>query len=133
MKRVNSVLIVDDDSISNFVTENVIRGTGLTGRTITVRDGLKALEYLKFQCTEEEGAYYCPDVIVLDINMPIMDGINFLEEFNKLTLPRKITIVVLSNMPVSEEIKSKLQEKIPEIHFLEKPLTEEKIINTLEQ
>jgi len=130
MKRLDNVLIVDDDTISNYITENVVRGANASTHTITVKDGRQALNFLRHQCNEED--FSCPDLIILDINMPLMDGVEFLEQYERFKNSNRTTVVALSNSTFSEPLKEKLKQHHVE-SFIEKPLTAEKILNVIEK
>jgi CheY-like chemotaxis protein len=62
MKRLNCVLIVDDDRVSNFVTEKVLRGMGIASMINTVNDGMAGLEYLKYQCKDVKDFKYTSSI-----------------------------------------------------------------------
>jgi CheY-like chemotaxis protein len=129
MKRLNSILIIDDDKISNYITENVIRGVGASTRLSTVSDGKKGLDFLKYQCGGED-SYFCPDLILLDINMPFMDGKEFVKNLYKIN--NHIQVAVLSTLELKEKEKEELK-ALNVIDFKVKPLTAEKLTSILEE
>jgi CheY-like chemotaxis protein len=130
MKRLNCVLIIDDDRVSNYVSENVIRGMGMSSMINTVTGGLAGLEYVKYQCNEEND-FACPDLIVLDINMRLINGVEFVKEYRRMNLPSHSVIVILSTLPLREEQKSELI-NMGVTHFYTKPLNAEKISEIME-
>lgn len=129
MKRLNCILIIDDDKISNYITENVIRGIGAAIKISSVTDGKKGLDFLKYQCGEDDN-YYCPDLILLDINMPFMDGKEFLK--NLFNINNNVQVVVLSTLDLKEGEKKELM-GLNVIDFKVKPLTAEKLTSILEE
>jgi CheY-like chemotaxis protein len=132
IKRLKCVLIIDDDRVSNYLTENVLRGMGIATMINTVTDGQAGLEYIKYQCLEEEEfEYTCPDLIILDLNMRLMNGIEFVKQYRKLNVPKKSVIVVLSTLPLQPEQKREL-EKLEIYDFFVKPLSGEKLIAIME-
>jgi CheY-like chemotaxis protein len=130
-KRLNCVLIVDDDRVSNYVTENVIRGMGTASMINTVTDGQAGLEYVKYQC-KEEFDFACPELIFLDINMRLINGVEFVREYRKMKLPSQSVIVVLSTLPLKEEQQAEL-ESLNVHHFYVKPLNSEKLLALMEE
>ncbi|GHN02473.1 hypothetical protein WSM22_39620 [Cytophagales bacterium WSM2-2] len=85
-----NVLLVDDDKICNLVSEKMLQRIG---PDIDIRTALNGKEALKVLSD------YSPDIILLDLNMPIMNGFGFLDAFRDLDLPNKenIQIVVVSS------------------------------------
>jgi len=71
----NKILLVDDDGATNFYNQYILKKNQICCEVIVLNNGLEALEYLKNEAL--------PDFIFLDINMPIMNGIQFLEEAQK--------------------------------------------------
>lgn len=124
MKRLNCVLVVDDDRVSNYVTENVLRSFGVFSMVNTVSDGQTALEYIKYQCAEDD--YACPELILLDINMRVVGGIEFVRRYKSLNLNFQSLIVILSTLPLREDQEKELRELGVYEHIV-KPLNTEKL------
>jgi CheY-like chemotaxis protein len=132
--QLNCVLVIDDDEPTNFFTQMILEDAGCTRHIRIVQSGYEALDYLAK--SEEPGVdrdiYPSPDLIFLDINMPAMDGWEFLEAYKKLGIAERIIIVMLTTSLFPED---KLKaEAMPEISgFEHKPLTEEKLAAVLEK
>ncbi|HEY9008787.1 response regulator [Ohtaekwangia sp.] len=123
------VLLVDDDQISNLLNKKTLQRVGMVNEVHTALNGEEAITLLNdyFQ-----GSLPMPDIILLDLNMPIMDGFSFIEAFNKLQLPDKdkvrIIIVTSSQSPTDiDRAKS-----LGIVHFLTKPITENSLRIALE-
>ena len=132
--KLNCVLVIDDDEPTNFFTRMIIEESGCTNHIKVMQSGQEALDYLvkSKQAGSDAGSYPSPDLILLDINMPAMDGWEFLDEYKKLNVENRIIVVMLTTSLFPED---KLRaEKIPEISgFENKPLTEEKLTAVLEK
>jgi CheY-like chemotaxis protein len=118
--RKMNVLLVDDDRIYNFLNEHTVKAIGLANHIYVALNGREALEmfskYLK-------GLIEFPELILLDLNMPIMNGFEFIEAFEKLNLPNKdkIKIIVVTS---SEDPKDLQRAKnLGMKHYLNKPIT----------
>lgn len=123
-----NVLLVDDDEISNFLTATVLRNSQVFADIKISLDGREALQWLE-QKQKSTGSY--PDLILLDLNMPHMNGFKFLQSLRQLPgPPPKIPIVVLSTSNFQEDFDYLRQ--FPEVEvFLYKPLTEESLLYLL--
>lgn len=95
MKSVKNLFLVDDDEIFTFLAERTIKETNLVDHIQIFSNGQEAIEFLE---KAAENVDLLPEVILLDINMPILDGWGFLEEFILLkpSLPQKVTIYMVS-------------------------------------
>lgn len=119
----NCILIVDDDNVSNFMTEKVLKSHGEIRMVTAVTDGKQAVNYLKHQCFGND-VYACPDLILLDLNMPYYDGMELLNNCEKIGLEENIPVVVLTSIEPTQSQKDELERF--NITYLMKPLTADK-------
>ncbi len=96
MTKVSTFCIVDDDEIYQFTTSILLKRTNLVNKIIKFSNGLKAINFLKDEMGNQENI---PDILFLDINMPVMDGWEFLEEYQliKHMMPKEILIYMVSS------------------------------------
>lgn len=124
-EKLKSILLVDDDDATNVYNKAMVTMANVAEEIIVRNSGLKALEYLK---SEIEGKPPQPAIIFLDINMPGMDGWEFLNEYNKLLQDQKAeVIVVMLTTSLNPDDKTKAAELGAE-GFRSKPLTQEGIL-----
>ncbi|MBC7387607.1 MAG: response regulator [Opitutaceae bacterium] len=125
-KQFHCVMLVDDDEISNFISEKIIKNLNITNNVKVVSNGKLALHFVKENCDHSESQPLCPDFILLDINMPVMDGFQFLDEFSKLSVPgfEKIKIIILTSSNNPKDVASAEKYKID--GYINKPLSKEK-------
>lgn len=91
-KAIRCILLIDDDPDDNFLHRMVIEDSGLIEEVRVAENGTEALAYLSHT---HDHYYVRPDLIFLDINMPGMNGFEFLEEYEKLPPEQKSGLVVL--------------------------------------
>jgi len=123
--KLKCVLLVDDDEAVNFINEMVLKRVDVAERIEIAENGMEAIRYLEDRL--EEGAPP-PELILLDINMPGLNGWEFLEKYRQLKarLQRAATIVMLTT---SSNPDDRLRAaRIEEVKgFISKPLTVEKM------
>ena len=98
--KLKCILIIDDDEPTNFFTNIILEDADCTDQIRIVQSGREALDYLaKSESSDVDPDFPSPDLIFLDINMPAMDGWEFLEEYQKLPAPflEKCTVIMLSS------------------------------------
>jgi CheY-like chemotaxis protein len=114
---------VDDNEIDNIISHAIIKKMDIADETVKANNGQEALDYIIQNCNS--GLPDFLNLIFLDINMPGMDGFQFLEEFNKLEKKEKFFVVMLSSSRDRKDLERSLT--LNASHYLEKPLTREKI------
>ncbi len=116
------VLLVDDNETDNFISERIIQLTNFSHSTVVKNSGKEALDYLK---ENKNNPDQLPDLIFLDIDMPIVNGFIFLYEFEKFSdvVKGKCKVIILSSSDNKRDI-DKIVNNDHVIRFLTKPLTE---------
>jgi CheY-like chemotaxis protein len=122
------VLLVDDDSIINFINVAMLKHVGISEGVHIANNGVEALDLINGYFI---GQRSLPNVILLDLNMPVMDGFAFIEAFQRIQVPGKqhVQIVVLtsSNSPVDMDRAMKLGVR----NYLVKPISEADLLKVL--
>jgi CheY-like chemotaxis protein len=131
MQKLRSVLLVDDDPTNNFLNQRLLRRLNVADQVVVAENGQEALHLLQ-PANPNAPAPSFPALILLDIQMPIMNGIEFLQAYQLLPLAqrRHTTVVVLSTSVDARDL-SRLDE-LPAAGRLSKPLTPEKIATALQ-
>tara|TARA_R110002050_G_scaffold67407_1_gene145863 strand:+ start:1414 stop:1839 length:426 start_codon:yes stop_codon:yes gene_type:complete len=129
--KLNTILLIDDDNATNFLHKFVINKTACTENIVVVENGQEALEYLQ---SKENKPTPQPNIIFLDINMPIMNGWKFLEEYEKLNTNKKddIILIMLTTSLNPDDLK-KAQSFSAVKGYRNKPLTVEIIEEIVEE
>jgi len=129
MKSIKNLFLVDDDEIFTFLTKRTIEETRLVDQIKIFSNGQDAIEFLEKAAGNTE---LLPEVILLDINMPILDGWGFLEEFILLqpTIGKRITIYVVSTS-ISPFDLERAKSISGVSDFIIKPITKAGLINIL--
>jgi CheY-like chemotaxis protein len=129
IKKVNCIMLIDDDKDDNFYHERVIRKNDASNTIVVKESGIEALDYLK---STRDPTIPLPDLIILDINMPGMNGWEFLEEFKKLDeeLQSKLVVIMLTtSVNPADEAIAKTYNILAD--FKTKPLTKEMLEDIL--
>ncbi|MBC8006265.1 MAG: response regulator [Verrucomicrobia bacterium] len=135
MKKINCILLVDDDESDNFFHTLAITDADICNQIKVVTDGRQALDYLiRSRNPDLAHEFPKPELIFLDINMPRVDGFEFLEEYEKFEEELKTGIVIFmlttSLNPYDQERANK-HSAIRE--FKNKPLTTEMLKGLIEK
>lgn len=124
MRPINLVALIDDDEIASFIGKKIIEKTNLVNQIKIFSCGDEAVSFLKFNAIHPD---LLPEIILLDLNMPIMDGFEFLEAYIKLKprLGKKINIYIVSSSDSPIDLK-KINAISDVSDYIIKPLTKEK-------
>lgn len=125
-QKLNCILVIDDDEPTNFMSSMLLEEADCTQHIEIAESGQKALEYLsasqKGDSKTTEAAY--PELIFLDINMPAMNGWEFLEKFKvveKKQPPKPVIIMLTTSINPDDELRAKFISMVDS--FENKPLT----------
>ena len=119
----NNILIVDNSLVIRKVLKRMLQETSLKDNSIhEASDGAEALEYLDLNSV---------DIVFLDINMPVMDGIEFLEEIQSKDYRDNLKIIVVSTEGSGE--RDKQLQDLGIVAKVLKPIRQENLTETVEQ
>ncbi len=126
-----SILLVDDDEINNFISIKLIKKALINTDISACLNGKHGIDYLLDLQRNEPGKL--PDYILLDINMPIMNGWEFLDEYKRLDLDpsNKCKVYIISSSVFSNDINKARSYPVVK-DFISKPLNVEKIKDLFE-
>lgn len=123
MNKIKLAYIIDDDEIIVYLTERILDEVQFCEKSETFSNGQLAIDRLKKAIAANEEL---PQVILFDINMPVMDGWEFLDEFIKLPIKQPIPLFVFtSSINPSDKEKSMRYKQVRD--YVQKPLTVHKL------
>jgi CheY-like chemotaxis protein len=128
MKKINSVCLIDDDAAVNFMNQRILRLSQSVDNIVVMESASHALEHLR------ENSEVQPDLILLDINMPGMDGWEFLNEYSRIldrATSRPVIVMLTSSMNPMDITHARKFQLVSD--FKTKPLTLETIQAILRQ
>jgi CheY-like chemotaxis protein len=126
MIQFDSIFLVDDDPINNLINKRLLGKVGISNQIIEFLEGEEALIQIETLPSENQ------ILIFLDINMPVLNGWEFIEKYKEIYPNRQDKIVILSSS-IDYQDRQKAKEYQIVSGFLEKPLTLDKIHNQLEK
>ncbi|SRR5690554_1052708 len=129
--KLKNVLLIDDSESDNFYHARKIRNMGISDNIHICYGGQEALDYLR---SELEGVHPQPTLIFLDINMPGMNGWEFLEEYEKLEMSQQgeVVLTMLSNS-IDERDKEKAENYKSVRGYYSKPLNKEYLTSMIQK
>lgn len=124
--RIN-LLVIDDDEINIFIIKKIVDKTGYDVNTVSKNNGQVAIDYINSVLDNDESF---PDIILIDINMPILNGWDFIEAYEKLSIPSKVDVYMLSSSVYENDIeRAKSYRSVK--GFISKPLSIERLSELL--
>jgi len=133
-QKLNCILLIDDDLATNFINKRIIQKADISEHIQVALNGKEAIDYLckKGNFESDTNEFPQPQLILLDINMPVMDGWEFIEAYKKLDTVNKeeITIVMLSSsFNPADKAKAESIEQISD--FKQKPMSKEALLEII--
>jgi CheY-like chemotaxis protein len=127
MQKLAKVLLVDDDEITTYLNAHLLKRLAVADKLLVAHNGLEALQTLEQVCDTPD-APAAPLLVLLDVNMPIMNGVEFLKTYQQHPLAQKsqLVIVVLTTSEYSRDLEQ-IKALAVAADILTKPLTQEKV------
>lgn len=117
---IDSILLIDDDPIQNLINSKMIEKINVTENLIIAQNGQEALQKMNEENLPN------PDIIFLDINMPVMDGWTFLDTLSNMAQAKQPKIYMLTSSVSPDDIKRSKEHGLVE-GFITKPLSLQKL------
>jgi len=126
-----AVMLIDDNEIDNLINQKMIEAASIAEHIYIHTGARSAIEFLRnLEKLDKETKNVMPEVIFLDIDMPLMDGFQFLDEFEKLTeeTKKKCKVVMLTSSINPQDVnKSKRYSYVKK--YINKPLSQDNLAN----
>lgn len=119
--KYNNVLLIDDNMLDNFINEKLLESERFAKKIYTCSSAKSAIEFLNN--IKNIGSETFPEILFVDINMPIMDGFQFIEQYKKeLETEMNNPKIVLLTSSIFPEDKHRASVISKDIFFINKPL-----------
>lgn len=122
-----NLLVIDDDDINIFIIKKIVEKTGFDVNMVSKSNGQLAIDYLVQALNDEEPF---PQLMLIDINMPVLNGWEFIEAYEKMDVSRKADLYMLSSSVYENDIEKAKTYKIVK-GFISKPLSIDRLIELL--
>lgn len=136
MSKLKGVLLIDDNETSNFLNHRIIKRMEISDNIRIFTNGKQAIDFLekvqKNQYDPIDKSYFIPELILLDVNMPVLDGFEFLDIFKGFpqAFKEEIKITMLST---SSHPQDTIRASEYGASYMLKPLTTDKLNNLLQE
>ena len=125
MIKLSSVLLVDDDQLTNDLNERLLKQLGVADQYLSANDGLQALAALEQLAADAHPT--SPVLVLLDVKMPGMDGMAFVDAYQKLPESQQQAVVIVMHTASMSSVDLGRVEALPIAGLVSKPLTKEKL------
>ena len=126
MQKLPCVLLVDDDPTTNYLNQLLLNRLHIAERVLVALNGREALAIVETHCQQAD-SHDCPMLILLDVNMPVMNGFEFLDAYALLPEAQRKAAVVLM---LTTSLHPRDVLRAQQLHvagFLNKPLNKQKV------
>ena len=129
MHKLDIACIIDDDQLFTYVLSKHMKLLEFSENILVFQNGMEALNYLEPVAASPD---MLPSVILLDINMPVLDGWQFLDKFTRLNISKKITVFLISSsINHSDHVRALDYKEVS--RFYVKPVTRENLLAMLKE
>ena len=125
MAAISCTLLVDDDETTNFINQALLQRMAVTDSILVATNGQEALDLLHTYCGQPNSPN-CPALILLDMRMPVMNGLEFLEAYQRLARRHPALVVIMLTTSLNPQDVERMQ-ALPIAGYLTKPLTQDKV------
>ena len=127
-KKYKTIMLIDDNEIDNLINQKIVEASNICENIFSHTGGKSAIEFLKNMEKIASAIEALPEVIFLDIDMPLMDGFQFLEEFESLTDSTKAHCkIVMLTSSINPQDMNKSQKYNFVKKYINKPLTQDNL------
>ncbi|WP_019949618.1 response regulator [Hymenobacter aerophilus] len=132
MAAISCTLLVDDDATTNFLNQRLLEHLGVADTVLVAQNGRQALDLLRTHC-QQPASPTCPALILLDLKMPLMNGIEFLHAYAQRPERQNPSVVIIMLTTSLNPRDVEQMQDLPIAGFLTKPLTRDKVNQVLQQ
>jgi CheY-like chemotaxis protein len=130
MEKLKKILLVDDDTINNHINEALLKDLGIAEAITVKTNGESALDHLLFHCEVKLEASICPELVIFDHHMPVMDGMEMMQALNERGFlnEQRIVYMLLGVNSTAQNIEEFTKLGVQE--YTTKPLSEQTVMDT---
>lgn len=130
MIKLSSVLLVDDDQLTNDLNQRLLQELGVADQYLSANDGVEAFAALEQLALEANPT--SPVLVLLDVKMPRMDGMAFVSAYQQLPETQQQAVVIVMHTASMSSVDLGRVESLPIAGLVSKPLTKEKLDTILQ-
>jgi CheY-like chemotaxis protein len=126
-----SILLVEDNADHEYLALKIIENAHVSDKTMVVRDGQEALDYLFYEGTFSKRPKGNPQMILLDLKLPKVSGLDVLKKIRSMAATKNIPVIILTTSNNKDDIKACYGEGAN--CYITKPITTDKFIQAINQ
>ncbi len=118
-----NLLVIDDDDINIFIIKKIVEKTGYDIEMVARSNGQQAIDYINDTIAQNKPL---PNLVLIDINMPVMNGWEFIEAYEAMDIEQNVDMYILSSSVYENDIEKTKSYKAVK-GFISKPLSMERL------